>query len=41
MTWFGAKDYVRWVYADAENGDMRAFDDIVADALTLMREVRG
>ena len=39
MTWFGAKDYVRWIYADGEDGKKRAFDDIVADALSLTREV--
>ena len=34
ITWFGAKDYVHWVNAD-ENGKMRAFDDIVRDALAV------
>ena len=34
ITWFGAKDYVRWINAD-ENGEMRSFSHILADALAL------
>ena len=31
LTWFGAKSYVRWINA-AENGTVRRFDEILADA---------
>ena len=34
ITWFSAKEYVRWINAD-EDGKMRAFDDIVKDALAI------
>ena len=33
MTWFSAKPYVRWIYADTEQGEMRAFADILAEAM--------
>ena len=39
MTWFSAKAYVRWIYADDEGGTMRDFDDILAEALALAGEV--
>ena len=39
MTWFSAKAYVRWVYADTEDGTMRDFDDILAEARSLAGEV--
>ena len=34
ITWFSAKDYVRWINAD-ESGGMRAFDEILGDALAI------
>lgn len=34
MTWFGAKDYVRWINAD-ENGSMRSPEAILGEALEL------
>ena len=37
MTWFSSKDYVKWIDADRD-GAMRAFDEIVEDAVLLMRE---
>ncbi len=37
ITWFSAKDYVHWIDAD-ENGEMRPFSHILADALALARE---
>ena len=37
MTWFSSKDYVSWIDAD-NDGAMRPFDDIVEDALALIRE---
>ncbi len=36
MTWFRGRPYVRWIDAD-QAGDMRPFEDIVADALSLWR----
>ena len=39
MTWFTAKPYVRWIFADTEDGVMRERDAIVDEALTLCREV--
>ena len=36
MTWFCAKPYVRWIWADTEEGLLRPFADILADALTLL-----
>lgn len=39
MTWFSAKPYVRWIFADTEDGVMRERDAIVDEALTLCREV--
>ena len=36
MTWFSSKDYVKWIDAD-RYGVMRGFDEIVNDALELMR----
>ena len=38
MTWFSAKPYVTWVWADTEEGVMRPFDDILAEALTIAGE---
>lgn len=40
MTWFSAKPYVEWVWADTEEGRMRPFDDILKDALAMV-ERRG
>ena len=37
MTWFSSKDYVKWIDAD-KDGEMRPYEDIVADACALMRE---
>ena len=34
ITWFGAKEYVRWVSAD-DGGKMRSFDEILGDANAL------
>lgn len=34
LTWFGKKEYVRWIDA-TKNGQMRPFDAILADALAL------
>ena len=34
ITWFGAKDYVRWVDADRD-GEMRSFEEIFGEALTI------
>jgi tRNA dimethylallyltransferase len=39
MTWFSAKEYVRWVYADTETGAMRRSEDVLAEALGICREV--
>lgn len=35
MTWFSAKDYVRWIYADTPEGEMRPAQDVLAEALAL------
>ena len=35
ITWFGAKDYVRWVDA-TENGAMRNFEEILQSAKNLI-----
>ena len=37
ITWFGAKEYVQWIAA-CENGGMRPFADILADALALAQK---
>ena len=37
MTWFSSKDYVSWIDAD-KDGAMRPFDEILRDALSLIRE---
>jgi tRNA dimethylallyltransferase len=37
LTWFRAKPYVSWVRADDEQGSMRPFEQIMADALALCR----
>ena len=39
MTWFNAKPYVRWIFADTEDGVMRERDDVIGEALALCREV--
>ena len=39
MTWFSAKPYVRWLWADTEDGRMRESAAIIDEALTLCREV--
>ena len=43
MTWFSAKPYVTWIYADTEEGQMRPFADILAEALGVLtsRGMRG
>jgi tRNA dimethylallyltransferase len=43
MTWFSAKPYVSWIYADTKEGIMRPFADILADALAIVQgnEERG
>ncbi|MBR5798127.1 MAG: tRNA (adenosine(37)-N6)-dimethylallyltransferase MiaA [Clostridia bacterium] len=43
MTWFSAKPYVIWIYADTEEGQMRPFADILAEALDVLtsRGMRG
>ena len=37
MTWFSAKPYVNWIYADDEAGNMRPADDILGEALRIVR----
>ena len=39
MTWFSAKSYVRWIWADTEDGVMRNTDEVIAEALGIAREV--
>ena len=39
MTWFSAKPYVRWIFADTESGDVRPFSALLSEALTLCGEV--
>jgi tRNA dimethylallyltransferase len=39
MTWFTAKPYVHWIFADTEDGVMRERDDVIGEALALCREV--
>lgn len=41
MTWFSAKPYVRWIYADSEGGTMRDSEDIMRDACRLCEEVNA
>ena len=41
MTWFSAKPYVKWVWADTEEGVMRPFDDILKDALAIAERQGG
>lgn len=36
MTWFSAKSYVTWIYADTEDGQMRPFADILAEAIDIL-----
>lgn len=41
LTWFSAKDYVNWIYAD-EDGAMRSADDIISETLDIVqKESRG
>lgn len=37
MTWFSAKPYVNWIYADDQAGQMRPFSDILAQAMDIWR----
>ena len=37
LTWFSAKPYVRWIWADTEDGSLRPFSDIVDEALALVQ----
>lgn len=39
MTWFSAKPYVRWLYADTETGHTRPAEDILRETLALCGEV--
>lgn len=39
MTWFSAKPYVRWIFADTEDGVMRESMAIIDEARSLCREV--
>ena len=39
LTWFGAKEYVRWIDADA-NGRMRSADDVLAEAMDVIARER-
>ena len=39
MTWFSAKPYVRWIFADTEDGVMREGTSVIDEALSLCREV--
>ena len=43
MTWFSAKPYVTWIYADTEDGQMRPFADILDEAMDVVtsRGLRG
>jgi len=43
MTWFSAKPYVTWIYADTEDGQMRPFADILDEAMDIVasRGLRG
>lgn len=36
MTWFSAKPYVTWIYADTHDGRMRRGEDILAEALEIV-----
>ena len=36
MTWFSAKPYVSWIYADTEDGQMRPFADILDEAMDIV-----
>lgn len=36
MTWFSAKPYVTWIYADTEDGQMRPFADILDEAMDIV-----
>jgi len=37
LTWFSAKPYVRWIWADTEDGSLRPFSDIVDEALAIVQ----
>ena len=37
LTWFSAKPYVHWLWADDENGHMRSLDELCAEAVALCR----
>ena len=38
MTWFSAKSYVQWVWADTEEGVLRPLDEILSDALAIVQK---
>ncbi len=38
MTWFSSKPYVRWLYADTPEGEMRTLSELCNEALTLTGE---
>ncbi len=37
LTWFSAKPYVHWVWADTEDGVIRPFSDILDEALAIVQ----
>ena len=37
LTWFSAKPYVKWIWADTEDGSMRPFSDILDEALAIVQ----
>lgn len=41
MTWFSAKPYVHWIYADDEAGNMRSGNDILDEARAIVAQEGG
>lgn len=41
MTWFSAKPYVQWIYADDEAGNMRSGNDILDEARAMAEQGGG
>ena len=37
LTWFSAKPYVKWIWADTEAGVMRPFSDILDEAIAIVQ----
>jgi tRNA dimethylallyltransferase len=37
LTWFSAKPYVNWIWADTEAGVMRPFSDILDEAIAIVQ----